>query len=162
MKSYITTSATQTKKLGELLAGELHGGSASRRIIALSGELGSGKTTFTQGLLKSLGVKGPYTSPTFIVLKHYKRHVTIDQKQLTKMDLSNVKSQMSNVYHIDAYRVSAKDILNLGWEEIIADKNNIMIIEWADRIKKIIPKKAVWIKFEWIDKNKRKIAFMSS
>jgi tRNA threonylcarbamoyladenosine biosynthesis protein TsaE len=120
--------------LGELLAPELRGG----EILCLNGELGSGKTTFTQGLLKGLGAKGPYTSPTFLILKHYE-----------------IKDK--NIYHIDAYRVNANDILNLGWEEIIADPKNIIIVEWPERIKKILPKQAIKIKFEWLDEEKRKI-----
>ena len=76
----ITTSSTQTKKLGEMLAQELCG----REIICLSGDLGSGKTTFTQGLLKGLGIKGPYTSPTFNIIKEYEGQLTFDNKQLTK------------------------------------------------------------------------------
>jgi len=131
MKTFITTSAKQTQKIGELLAQEIKSGT----IICLSGDLGSGKTTFTQGLLKGLKVKGPHTSPTFVIMKKYK----------------------NNVFHFDAYRVGEKDILNLGWEEIIANKNNIIIVEWADRIKKIIPKKSLWISFRWIDNNTRKI-----
>ena len=145
-------------------------------IICLSGDLGSGKTTFAQGFLKGLGVKGPYTSPTFIVIKHYKRQLACDNKQLTKSkkERSNVKCQMSNIYHIDAYRVNAKDILNLGWKEIISG-DNIALVEWADRIKRIIPRNALWIKFEWVDpprlaknasrreagKNKRRITIKS-
>lgn len=144
MKTVITKSFKETQKLGEILAKEIKGG----KIICLEGELGSGKTTFAQGFLKGLGVKGPYTSPTFIVLKQY--------------ELKARSYELKAVYHIDAYRVSAKDILNLGWEEIIADKNNIIIIEWADRIKKIIPKNCLWIKFEWAGENERKITLTSS
>jgi tRNA threonylcarbamoyladenosine biosynthesis protein TsaE len=149
-KEFITIGFRETQKLGELLAQEVLadkrfdlpaspvGGSRPKRpkeveprgacIICLSGDLGAGKTTFTQGLLKGLKVKGPYTSPTFVIMKHYK----------------------NNIYHFDAYRVAANDILNLGWEEIIGDKKNIVIVEWADRIKKIIPKNSLWIKFEWV------------
>lgn len=163
METIITKSSKETRKLGELLAGEItanqkrpslfgsfrprpacrcrRGREARLLIICLEGELGSGKTTFTQGLLKGLKVKGPYTSPTFVIMKKYK----------------------SNIYHFDAYRIKDKDILNLGWEEIVADNppagGNIIIIEWADRIRKIIPKGAVWIKFAWVDENKRKLTF---
>lgn len=132
-KKFITENSKQTQKLGELLAKELKGG----EIICLSGDLGAGKTTFTQGLLKGLGAKAPFTSPTFVIMKKYKK----------------------TIFHFDAYRVGAKDILNLGWEEMIADKKNVIIIEWAERIKKIIPKDALWIKLKWVDESKRKIIF---
>lgn len=126
-REFITTNSKQTQALGKLLAEEIRG----QAVICLEGDLGAGKTTFTQGFLQGLKIKGPYTSPTFVVMKEYK------QKE-------------KSIYHIDAYRVDSEDILNLGWEEIVAGKN-IIIIEWADRIKKIIPKDAVWIKFEWLD-----------
>lgn len=146
METFTTTKAQQTQKMGQLLAEEIRGG----QIICLDGDLGAGKTTFTQGLLKGLGAKGPYTSPTFLVMKHYKSREFPKKNQISK-------SKKRNIYHIDAYRVGVKDILNLGWEEIITDKNNIVIIEWADRIRKIIPKDSLWIKLTWIADDKREI-----
>lgn len=136
--SFITTSSIQTKKLGEILAQELCGG----EIICLIGDLGTGKTTFTQGLLRGLKVKGPYTSPTFNILKEYK------------------KSKLK-IIHLDVYRVSAKDIIDLGWKDFAEKKDSIVIVEWADRIKKIIPNspagRVLWINFKWLDEKKRKL-----
>jgi tRNA threonylcarbamoyladenosine biosynthesis protein TsaE len=149
-KAFTTYSSTQTKNLGKLLALEIHGG----QTICLSGDLGSGKTTLAQGVLKGLGAKGPYTSPTFLVMKHYKL-----KARGPKHKAAAKVPQLPGIYHIDAYRVGAKDILEMGWEEIINDEKSIIIVEWAERIKSIIPKKAVWIKFEHMDKNKRKIFF---
>ena len=141
MKKFITNSNKQTQKLGETLAKELKGG----EIICLSGDLGAGKTTFTQGLLKELKIKGPHTSPTFVILKKY--------------EIRFARYEIRNVYHIDAYRIKDKDLLGLGWKELIADKNNIIIIEWAENVKKIIPKNALWIRFKWLDRNEREIKF---
>jgi tRNA threonylcarbamoyladenosine biosynthesis protein TsaE len=140
-KMFISKSSKETQKLGKILAEELKNGG----IIALEGELGSGKTTFTQGFLSGLELGGPYTSPTFVVIKRYRRKI------------KKAKAELGNAYHIDAYRVCSKDMSNLGWEEIISNPENIVIIEWANRIKKLIPAKAIWIKFEWIDNNTRKI-----
>jgi tRNA threonylcarbamoyladenosine biosynthesis protein TsaE len=172
MEKFITTNAEQTRKMGEMLAKELKSG----KIICLEGELGSGKTTFAQGILKGLKVKGPYTSPTFVIMKHYKKEVG-SKKQVAsvkiplnpplkkgeKKQANEAKKPMklSSIYHIDAYRVGAKDILELSWEEIVKNKNNAIIIEWADRIKKIIPNSAIWIKFKWMEKNKRAISLKS-
>lgn len=104
-------------------------------VIALFGELGSGKTTFTQGFARGLGIKGKIISPTFIIMRRHK-----------------------NFYHFDAYRLkNEKDILALGWKEIINNPGNIVLIEWAEKIKKILPRKCVKIYFEHVDKNKRKI-----
>ena len=140
---FITKSSKETQGLGRMLAGKFKNG----LIIALSGDLRAGKTTFTQGFLKGLNVKGPYTSPTFLIIKQY--HVSHSAKHKTK--------NKNEIYHIDAYRIGSEDIISLGWKEIIANPKNIVIIEWADRIKRIIPKSALWIKFEWTDENKRKI-----
>ena len=134
-KTFITHSSNETQKLGKLLAREFQGG----EIICMTGELGAGKTTFTQGLLKGLGVKGPYTSPTFVIMKKY----------------------TENIYHLDAYRVGASDVLSLGWEEIVADKTNVVIIEWAERIAEIIPKDSLWIEFSWMGEKERRIIFKS-
>ncbi|OGI26630.1 MAG: hypothetical protein A2359_00060 [Candidatus Moranbacteria bacterium RIFOXYB1_FULL_43_19] len=150
---FVTNGARQTRKLGELLAKELRGG----EILCLSGELGSGKTTFAQGILRGLKIKGPYTSPTFVVMKKY--HITHNTKHISRQKkvLRVTSYELRDAYHIDAYRVGPKDIIELGWKEIIAGKSNIVIVEWAERIKNIIPEDAIWIKFEHIGKNKRKI-----
>jgi len=142
MEKFITNSNKQTQKLGKMLAQELRGG----EIICLSGDLGAGKTTFTQGLLKGLKIKGPYTSPTFVVMKQYKI-------------LKATSYKLKAAYHIDAYRIKNNDLLALGWKEMIADKNNIIIVEWAERVKKIIPASAIWIKFKWTGENEREIGF---
>lgn len=153
-KVFITKNSEETQKLGLILAKKLRGG----KIIALQGELGSGKTTFSQGFLGELKIKGPYTSPTFVLLKHYRKIKSQKPKvKILSKKQKVLKSEIQNIYHIDAYRINSKNILNLGWEEIIADKNNVIIVEWADRIKKIIPECALWIKFEWVDNNTRKI-----
>lgn len=122
-----------------MLAEELRGG----EIICLSGDLGTGKTTFTQGLLKGLKANGPFTSPTFNIIKVYK--------------LKTKSQKLKAVHHIDAYRVNADDILNLAWKDFAGQPDSIVIIEWAERIKKIIPTSAVWINFEWLSEKERKI-----
>jgi tRNA threonylcarbamoyladenosine biosynthesis protein TsaE len=140
MKDIITTSSIQTKKLGQILAEELRGG----EIICLSGDLGAGKTTFTQGLLGGLKIKGPYTSPTFAILKHYKKKLNI-----------------TDIYHIDAYRISAKDLTELGFRDFAGLSTSVTIIEWPEKVTRIIPTNAVWINFEWMSDKERKITFSS-
>lgn len=147
-KTFITQSSEETQKLGQMLAQELQSG----KIICLLGELGSGKTTFTQGFLKGLGIHGPYTSPTFVVLKHYK----VKSAKL-KVQSKDKNYAILNIYHADAYRINSKDMINLGWEELISNKKNIIIVEWADRIAGIMPKDSLWIEFKWTGENKRKI-----
>jgi len=139
MQKIITENSEQTRELAKLLALEIRGG----EIICLSGDLGAGKTTFTQGLLEGLGVEGPYTSPTFAIMKEYRLQTT------------NYKLQ--TVYHIDAYRVEEKDILDLGWKDFAGKENTVTIVEWAERAENIIPSGALRLDFKWLDENKREI-----
>ncbi|MFH0803940.1 MAG: tRNA (adenosine(37)-N6)-threonylcarbamoyltransferase complex ATPase subunit type 1 TsaE, partial [Candidatus Tagabacteria bacterium] len=111
-------------------------------VIGLIGELGSGKTVFTKGFAEGLGLKKIITSPTFVLMRIYPLPVT----------------RYSRLIHIDAYRLEkSKDLIDLGFKNLIHDPKNIILIEWADRIKNILPKNCLRIKFEHIDKNKRKI-----
>ncbi len=148
----ISTSALQTKKIGQFLAEELRGG----EIICLAGDLGAGKTTFTQGLLKGLKIKGPYTSPTFAIMKEYKINLKFPCLP-GRQEISNLK--LLSVYHIDAYRITSKDLLELGFADFAGQKNSIVILEWPEKVKKIIPTNAVWINFQWVDEKERAITF---
>lgn len=139
----LTHSARETQKLGETISADLKKGSASRRILALYGELGSGKTTFIQGLAKGLGVKKRVISPTFVFIREY---------------LISYLPSAKTLYHVDLYRIEKiEDTRGLGLEEIFSDKKAIVVIEWADRIKEILPKKRTDIHFEYLGENKRKV-----
>ena len=136
-KENITSSSAQTKKLAEKFAKEIPQKGIKRRafVIGLEGELGGGKTTFIQGFAKGLGIKEKILSPTFVIMKKF-----------------------NNFYHIDCYRIQKpKELLDLGFKEIISNSKNIVAIEWADKIKRIMPKNTLWIKFKFIDEKTRKI-----
>jgi len=111
-------------------------------VLGLVGDLGGGKTTFLQGFAKGLGIKEKILSPSFVIFRKFK-----------------VKSLRFKVfYHIDCYRIKKpKEILDLGFKEIVSDPKNIVAIEWADRIKKFLPNDVLTLKFEFIDKTKRRI-----
>lgn len=141
----VTNSANETKKAGQTLAEELLKEDSKDKavIIALEGNLGSGKTTFIQGMAKGLGIEDPITSPTFVIFKKY---------NIAKL------GSLKWLYHADCYRLdSYKDILDLGFEEIFNNPKNLIVIEWAERIKKGLSKTSLWIKFKYIDEKKRKI-----
>lgn len=113
-------------------------------VLTFSGELGSGKTTLTQALCRELGIREKITSPTFVIMKKY--------------NINN--GPFKKLIHIDAYRIETeKELSLLGWEEIMEDKDNIVIIEWPEKIIKIIPSKAIKIKLTHIDEHKRDILF---
>ena len=128
-------------------------------VIALCGELGSGKTAFTQGFIKALGVKSHIPSPTFVIYRKYK---IFTNKQQTTNNQQQAKRRIKNkdyfVYHFDLYRIQkSKEIMDLGFKEIINNPNNIVLIEWPEKIKKILPKNTVWIDFEHGENEKKRI-----
>lgn len=138
-KKYVTKSFKQTQKLGQKLAQEiLKYKKAKAVVLCLYGDLGGGKTTFLQGFAKGLGIKQKVLSPTFVIMKKF-----------------------GNFYHIDAYRLqNEKDASELGLKEIFKNPENIVAIEWPERIKKLLPKNVIKIKFKFISKNERTIDFL--
>lgn len=152
-KTFITDSFEKTQNIGQKIAAELKGG----EILALFGNLGSGKTTFTQGLAKGLGITKKITSPTFTIL-HSHIIPSINLPPLLKGDRGI--SPQYYFYHIDLYRINNEnDVNDLGLIEIINDPQNIVVIEWPEKIKKILPDNIIKIYFEYLDENKRKITF---
>lgn len=137
MRIFISKSMEETKRIAKNLAKRfLKLRLKKALIIGLTGELGSGKTVFAQGFARGLGIREKIVSPTFILMRKH-----------------------GNFYHVDAYRIKKpKEIIDLGWKELINNPQNIILIEWAEKIKKILPKKYIKIKFEHVDKNKRKIS----
>ncbi|MFH1867029.1 MAG: tRNA (adenosine(37)-N6)-threonylcarbamoyltransferase complex ATPase subunit type 1 TsaE [Patescibacteria group bacterium] len=114
-----TKNATETMKLGQQLVRTLRGGET----LALIGDLGSGKTTFVKGLARGLGVKNKITSPTFVLFKPYQaKHKTIKQ-----------------LIHADCYRVTGSEFLKVGLTDYLTDKQTVVVIEWADKLKKLPP-----------------------
>lgn len=95
-------------------------------IVGLYGDLGAGKTTFTQTVGKYFGVKRKINSPTFVIMKRY--------------DLKN--HVFESLFHIDAYRLkNEKELIILGWEEMISNSKNLIFIEWPEQVIKAMPKK---------------------
>ncbi len=140
-------SLQKTKKAGELLAEEALKTKTSKALVfGLKGDLGSGKTAFTQGFARGLRIRKKILSPTFILMK--------------KFQIPGIKG-FKTFYHFDCYRIkNKKEILNLGFKGIISDSQNIVVIEWADKIKGILPENSVSIEFKLIDVETRKISFL--
>lgn len=103
-------------------------------IICLTGELGSGKTVFTKGLAQALGIEETITSPTFSIIKEY-----------TDCEMP--------LYHMDVYRLDG-DTTGVNIEEYFT-KGGIVVIEWAETIKDVLPEERLEIKFKILDENKR-------
>lgn len=114
-------------------------------VVALFGDLGSGKTTFVQGFAQGLGIKESILSPTFVIQKNF----------------PITDGVFSNFYHIDAYRLKdPEELLELGFKDLIKNPENLIVIEWADKVKKILPKNILLIRFSNLKGNIRKIQFL--
>ena len=129
----ITKSAQETRDLGRKIGSLLQAGD----VVALAGELGSGKTTLIQGLAEGIGVSDFVTSPTFILIGEYQGRCPF--------------------VHVDLYRLQEiEEIEDLGISEYF-ERPGIMAIEWAEKMEEILPRKAIKIKMETLSEKERRI-----
>lgn len=140
----LSKKTEDTLKLGEKIGKRLKLG----MLLALEGDLGGGKTTFTKGVAKGLGVKEEITSPTFTLMKIYQTPRTSNHKLRTIL------------YHFDFYRIdSPEDMVGYELQEALEDSNGIVIVEWAEKIEASLPKEKLVVKFRYVDDNSREIIF---
>ena len=140
VEKFLTKNEKETKKLAKILANEILKTPKQIKVavvIGLEGNLGAGKTTFIQAVARGMSIKRRLTSPTFVLMKKY-----------------------NNLYHLDCYRIkNSQDVLAMDFKEIISNPKNIVLIEWAEKIRKILPKNKIWIKFKILGKTQRLITF---
>jgi len=131
----ITNSASETKNFAFCFASKLKKGD----ILCFFGDLGSGKTTFIQGLAKGFKIRDDITSPTFVFLNIYKGcHFPL--------------------YHFDLYRVKNTDeIRGLGYEEFFYGEG-VSVVEWSEKLKELLPKKYTEIRIKFLGRDKREIS----
>ncbi len=124
---------------------------ARARILALAGDLGAGKTTLTKEIAKQLGITETVISPTYVIMKSYP--ITIPKPYTL---------DATTLVHIDAYRLESDDELaRLGWSELISDPKNLIIIEWPEKVKNLIPENSIWIRLAHTEDSKRVIEINS-
>lgn len=131
----VSLSPEATFRLGEAIGRCLKKGD----IIALSGDLGSGKTCFTQGLAKGLDVLAGYnvTSPTFTLMNEYPGRLRL--------------------YHLDVYRLAGpRDIEEIGYEDYFYGPG-VIVVEWAEKVEQLVPEYGIWIFFRHLEENTREI-----
>lgn len=131
-----SSSLSDTKRAAEVLAEAIRKRPRGKRatVVSLIGDLGSGKTTFVKRLAAALGVRTRVSSPTFLLLRSFK--------------LRDPKLPFRKLYHLDAYRLKKEeDLAALEFSRIIADPENLVLVEWADRIKGALPKEGIRLDF---------------
>ncbi len=126
------SSLNETEKLAKQFATSLKPGD----VVVLHGDLGAGKTTFTQFVFKALGVKESVTSPTFAILKTYQGKDCL-------------------LHHFDAYRITNEEAIEAGFDEIIAEPNSIKFIEWSDNILALLPDDLHKVNIRYLDETSR-------
>ena len=133
--SFAVQSVEETWRLSAELARELKPGD----VLCLEGELGAGKTTFTQGLAHALGVPGRVTSPTFCIVQEHAGERTL-------------------LVHMDLYRLHGEDdVLAIGWEDYLA-RGAILVVEWPERAGSLVPPTARHVSFHHLGEESRRIS----
>jgi tRNA threonylcarbamoyladenosine biosynthesis protein TsaE len=144
----VSKNLNTTREIAKALAEEILETKTGKSalVFALSGELGSGKTAFIKSLISGLGVKKKVTSPTFVISRNF---------------MLPRKTGYKRVFHIDVYRIKKPSELgSLNTKDIFGNPENIVLVEWAEKIKSILPKSAIWIRFRHgREKTERHIAF---
>jgi tRNA threonylcarbamoyladenosine biosynthesis protein TsaE len=124
MSQFVTENPQETEALGQKLATRLHGGET----VAFTGGMGMGKTVFTRGLARGLGVQQGVASPTFTIMREYEGHLPI--------------------YHFDMYRIHGlNDLYSCGFFDYV-DGDGILIIEWSENISDYLPPSTIFVHFE--------------
>ena len=134
----ISKTTEDTKKLAREIAAHIKPG----QVVALYGDLGSGKTTLTGFIVAELGFKSRVQSPTFVIMRKYKK------------DSGKIKV----INHIDLYRISnLAEIIDLGLAETFVEKETISIIEWPELAETLLPENTVRIKFTHLESDERQV-----
>ena len=130
----ITELSALEKATGEILETSAVAKGDGATVLALHGDLGTGKTTFTQTLARALGVMETVNSPTFVIMKKYP-----------------IEGDYQTLVHIDAYRVESIDEMTvLGFANLLEEKDTIICIEWAERIADLLPADSIHLSFELV------------
>lgn len=141
MKIITTKSIAETQTFAKKWLSSLASKIDEATIVGLYGNLGSGKTTFTQAVARELGIKEVVTSPTFVILKIYDTTYHIFKRLI----------------HIDAYRLrNGRELQDLNFEELIENKNNFIIIEWPENVREILPDNHIRIHCQFVGENNRR------
>lgn len=143
MKSYLSRSEKDTREIAQkILSTAKEFPTDGACVVALYGDLGSGKTTTTKLLGEMLGING-VKSPTFLIIDMYP--ITF--------------GQFHKLIHIDAYRLKGPgELLNLGFLDMLKDRQNLIVVEWPKIVESVLPNKILRVDLKFIDENTREIS----
>ena len=151
MHTIFTNNFSETQEMGKKLAENAE----ELQVLALHGDLGAGKTTFVQGFAQALGVAKRIISPTFIIMRTYE---ILHHSGMQEENGSRDKYVKKYLYHVDLYRAeSEKDVEGLGLLEIMQDPENVVLIEWPEKIESFLPKDAKHLYFTYLGDDRREI-----
>ncbi len=159
----ISHSSAQTQRLGMRLGELLRGG----ELLLLEGSLGTGKTTFTQGLARGIGITEVISSPTFTLLKEYSGQpgptAQREQAQATLQHRQQERHQVGPaLYHFDLYRLDdPEEILDLGFEDYFFG-NGVCVVEWADKAELLWPAEHLRLRMKIMSETKRGLLFTAT
>lgn len=136
---FFSRSPEQTRRVGMRLGNLLQRGD----VVCLHGDLGAGKTTLVQGVARGWGTLDPVSSPTFIIVNVYRR------------------PNDGQLFHMDAYRLdSAPEAAELDLDEMLAQGS--LLVEWPERIQRILPDECMWISFEYVAEENRQVVIKAA
>ncbi len=138
MERHITSKPGETAKIAAALAKRMKGG----EVLALIGNLGAGKTTFAQAFARTLGVRHRIQSPTFIFMHEHR----LDRK-----------SDPAYFVHADAYRGGVAELRSIGLAEYFGRPDAVVLVEWADRVKSMLPKKTITVRLKHLGGDRREV-----
>jgi tRNA threonylcarbamoyladenosine biosynthesis protein TsaE len=141
LKTFVSKSEDDTLRIAAEIAAECRPGA----VYALKGDLGAGKTVFSRGFARALGVTEPICSPTFTIVQEY----AVDEKRFP---------DITRLHHMDVYRISDSEAaLAFGVDDYLNDDSAVNLIEWPERVAEILPPETVSVEIRHMDENSRKI-----
>src|SRR6056297_1491552 len=145
----VTNNVKETQKIGQKIGQIIKNISLNldtALVISLEGDLGGGKTSFMQGFARGLSLDQKILSPTFIICRQY--------------ELS--ESSFESLYHCDYYRLDQEENKEVGFDSFFSNPKNLVVVEWGNKIKPMIPEQSLTIKFDFKEKEKRVITIIDS
>lgn len=166
-KTFTTKSDIETIALGSKLGALLSGG----EFIALTGDLGGGKTQFTKGIARGLGITETIVSPTFTIERIYRSREPGESR--TKNGNSSpwptracrtgrqLRSNNKTLHHFDLYRITEDREIAESIKDLISDSESIVVVEWPENISDILPENHLFVEFKYIDEDTRELTLSS-